>query len=99
MNVFNRLLKETRQQLNLSQKKISEKIGIAETTLSMIETGERIPTESQFNAIVKLFNFPEEMLTEIFETDIIDLVMKLKPYKQLKIIRAIELLKDGKDDN
>ena len=79
---MNKRLKELREILKLSQNEFSEKIGLARSTLSLLEKGERVINERIIKLICQTFNVNEDWLRNgnepIFndkeETSIIELL-------------------------
>lgn len=55
-------LLKLRKNTNLSQRDISDLIGVAQTNLSMIERGVRIPNSIEYDAICKLFDVKNKEL-------------------------------------
>lgn len=64
--IFGINVKKLRNKLNLSQDQFSEKISIAPTTLSIIESGKGFTTAYTINKVCNTFNLPASSL---FETD------------------------------
>ena len=59
---MNNRLKQLREIINLSQNEFAEQIGIARSTLSLLEKGERILQDRHIKLICQTFNVNEEWL-------------------------------------
>ena len=62
MQEINQRVKLLRKHLNLNQKDFSKKLGIAQTSLSLIETGKNTLTEQNIRLICLTFSINEDWL-------------------------------------
>lgn len=56
MNSFGAKLKSCRKDMSLSQKELGQKIGVAESTISLYESNKRFPDAETLHKISSLFN-------------------------------------------
>lgn len=56
MNSFGAKLKSCRKDMSLSQKELGQKIGVAESTISLYESNKRFPDAETLQKISSLFN-------------------------------------------
>ncbi|SAK75040.1 putative methyltransferase [Caballeronia temeraria] len=61
-NACGRLLRERRQEKGLSLTSLAETIGIAKSHLSMLESGQRQPTDEQFDSLSVVLEVPADLL-------------------------------------
>lgn len=54
--MFKEVLKELRMQADMTQEELASKLGIAKSTVSMYENGNREPNFEQLEAIADIFN-------------------------------------------
>jgi len=95
MNIFERI-RLLRKTLGIDQKKFAGKIGLTQTSLSMIETGKSVLTEKNIKLICKTFSVNEEWLRNgkgemfdylsVFERDLLKIFCKLTSDTQKLII-------------
>lgn len=69
---FNENLKDARLKKNLSQKEVAEKIGVAKSTYSLYESGNREPNVDTIKKIADVLNVSADQLLGL-ETDNITL--------------------------
>lgn len=69
---FNENLKDARLKKNLSQKEVAEKIGVAKSTYSLYESGNRKPNVDTIKKIADVLNVSADQLLGL-ETDNITL--------------------------
>lgn len=62
MNEINKRFKEVRQALNKSQKEFGQSIGLSDSGISTIESGQRSVTEKHIKLLVAVFNVNEDFL-------------------------------------
>lgn len=79
--VFGRKVKECRERLQLSQEDLSEKLGITQRQVSMIERGLSFPKLSTLNKLSQVFNCA---IPDLFDNDYLQTENQLR--EQLKII-------------
>jgi len=61
---FGEHIRSLREELNLSLREVSEKIGVDTSLLGKIERNERQATKEQIKLIAKFFNHDEQLLIE-----------------------------------
>lgn len=64
MNNLNERIKILRKTLNISQRDFGKKIGISDTAVSKLESGERNPSEQTLKSICREYNVNYVWLTE-----------------------------------
>lgn len=58
-------LKEKRENCNLSQKDLAEKLNVTQSTIAMWETGKALPRADKLPVLAKIFNCTvDELLSE-----------------------------------
>ena len=80
-------LKTLRKILKLSQSDFAKEIGIAQNSLSLIETGKNALTQQNINLICRIFNVSKDWLEfgkgEMFNSEAPEDIVFLELYKQL----------------
>lgn len=83
-NPLSNRIKELRVELGLSQLELAEKTGLAKPLISMIETGERFPSDDVLKKLCEAFNVEEK---EILNDEV-----KNKAIEQIKDAETREVL-------
>ena len=86
---FGLKIKHYRNKLNLTQEALSEKIGITQRQMSLIELGKSFPTPKTISNIVKILNCT---ITDLFDFECIE---DSKTTKE-KLAQVIESLSEEK---
>lgn len=85
-------IKERRKELNLTQKELSEKIGISRATLSDYESGSKVPSLENFIKLSReLKCTPNDLLKDYFDID-----TNMSLYYFRKVMYLISSLPDDK---
>lgn len=103
---FSDMLGYLRKKQNMSQKELSEKIGVSRSTIGMYETGEREPDFETLEALADVFNVnmdtllgkvaqnenkPAEPELDELDQELLSLAAQLTPAQKQ---RQIEMLRD-----
>lgn len=92
--IFGNNIKKLRTKLNLNQEQFSEKISIASTTLSIIESGKGFTTSETINNICNEFKIYPSLL---FEGDSKDIISNYGSRKE--VVKDISLMLNNLDDD
>ena len=83
-NPLSNRIKELREALGLSQMELAKKAGLAKPLISMIETGDRFPSEDVLEKLCLAFGVTEE--------EILNEEVKAKALEQIKEAETREVL-------
>lgn len=92
--IFGNNIKKLRTKLDLNQEQFSEKISIASTTLSIIESGKGFTTSETINNICNEFKIYPSLL---FESDSKDIISNYGSRKE--VVKDISLMLNNLDDD
>jgi len=67
---FSDVIKRIKLHENLNQTELANRIGVTRTTISMIETGSRLPSSNIIDKISRRFNIDKDMLIDIYNKSI-----------------------------
>ena len=84
-NIFSEKLKAT----GLKQKEIAEKMGLSESTVSMLITGKQKPTKAQERAFVLNFGERQPYTNPTIEA-VAQIMEQLPPEAQAEVLKAAE---------
>jgi transcriptional regulator with XRE-family HTH domain len=69
MTNFGALMRKRREELELNQEGLAAKASLSKGSISMIETGERAPSEKTVAALARALDLPAERLYDELEKD------------------------------
>lgn len=91
-NINGQLIKQKRQELNLSQDSLAKKIGVSKVTICWYENGERTPSLENFLKLADILNVSLDQLVgrEVSVVGEKDEYKVYLPKKDLEIISSIK---------
>ena len=92
--LFGKKIRELRKQKGISLRKFAQVVDISTTYLSVIETGEIVPSEDKIRTIAKALGIDEDELLHAggkISTEIITIILK-NPREFARAIRAMARL-------
>ena len=97
MNTFGAKLKNCRKDMSLSQKELGQKIGVAESTISLYESNKRFPDAETLQKISSLFNVSLDYLLGKSEIKKSNELPPLSPKDERDIARDLENMIESLD--
>lgn len=95
--MFAKRLRDLREQNNLQQKELAKELNVLEATVSMWETGKRVPYSEMLVKIAKFFNVSVDYLLGFDDSDKSASEDLLKKEELKKALQKNGLMNDDKD--